>query len=189
MKKEYISDDSKIDAEDIISFESEPRELSKFTEEHIPFLKRTLYDMDELTEKENVAAKKILVSKITTKISIVERLILMIRIKEQIVGRKKRRFYIEDDYFINEWHGNTTHSEVFAQLVDGNLEVSGGIVATFKPYYPPFDEEEVVRGYHQESVYGHRGHWEISRNFKELRFNYNSDKRWGDERTYEGFIV
>ncbi len=189
MKKEYISDDSKIDAEDIISFESEPRELSKFTEEHIPFLKRTLYDMDELTEKENVAAKKILVSKITTKISIVERLILMIRIKEQIVGRKKRRFYIEDDYFINEWHGNTTHSEVFAQLVDGNLEVSGGIVATFKPYYPPFDEEEVVRGYHQESVYGHRGHWEISRNFKELRFNYNSDKRWGDERTYEGTVI
>jgi len=28
------------------------------TEENIPFLKRTLYDMDALTEDENVEAKK-----------------------------------------------------------------------------------------------------------------------------------
>ncbi len=185
MKKECVSDDS----ENIISFKSKPRELWKFTEEHIPFLKRTLYAMDALTEEENIEAKKILASKITTKISIVERLILMIRIKEQIVGRKKRRFYIKDDYFINEEHGNTTNPEIFAQLIDGNLEVSGGIVATFKPYYPPSDEAEVVSGYHQESVFGHRGHWKISRNFKELRFNYNSDKRWKNERTYVGVVV
>lgn len=189
MKKEYIPNDLEIDTRNIISFESEPKELSKFTEEHIPFLKRTLYGMDELTDDEKIEAKKILTSKITTKISIVERLILMISIKEQIVGSKKRRFYIKDDYFINEWHGNTSHPEIFAQLVDGNLEVSGGIVATFEPYYGYEAEEEVVRDYRQESVYGHRGHWEISRNFKELRFNYNSDKRWKDERTYIGIVV
>ena len=158
------------------------------TEENIPFLKRTLYDMDALTEDENIEAKKILASKVTTKISIVDRLIFMIKIKEQIVGRKKRRFCIEDEYFINEVHGNTTHPEVFTQLVDGNLEVSGGIVGIFKPRYP-FEDEDIVRGYNQESVFGHLGHWEVSRNFKELRFSYNSDKRWKNERTYKGIVV
>ncbi len=163
------------------------------TQENIPFLKRTLYEMDTLTEEENIEAKSILTNQISSysgsSISIVDRLILMIRIKEQIVGRKKRRFYIEDDLFLSSHHGDTTHPEVFCQLINGKLNVTGGIEGIFEPYLGTDEEDGVVRRYHQKSIHGHRGHWEISRNFKELRFNYNSDKRWSDERTYYASIV
>ena len=175
MKEEPIYDDS-----------------TYWTEVHIPYLKDTLYDMDALTEEENTEAKKILASQITTKISTVKRLILMIRIKEQIVGRKKRRFYVEDESYLQT--KRVTHQEVFAQLVDGKLKVSGGINEIFNPRYG-YDIEGNIKSkifieeYSAEYISMTVGHWTISRNFKKLRFNFHSDKNWKDEKDYEGSVV
>ena len=164
MKEDFIYDDFKY-----------------WSEENIPFFKEALYDMDTLTEDENTEAKKILSSKITTKISIVERLLLMIRIKEQIVGRKKRIFYVEKSYKIND----VTGKEVFAKLVDGKIELSGGIN---KILYPKFEwdfrkkirQKSFIEGYYE--AYNNYGYWKISRNFKELSYHFYSDKNWEYEK-------
>ena len=112
----------------------------------------------------------------------------MIKIKEQIVGRKKRKFYVKDEIFL--LNKEVSHQEVFVQIIDGQLKVSGGINKIFDPYYCFQDEEKVlIDEYSEEHIPLTMGYWTISRNFKKLRFNYYSDKRWKDEREYEGVIV
>lgn len=175
MKEEPIYDDSEY-----------------WTEVHIPYLKDTLYDMDALTEEENTEAKKVLASQITTKISIVKRLLLMIRIKEQIVGRKKRRFIVDDEFCLTtEGHPTSiTQKEVFAQLIDGKLKVSGGINSIFSPYYKDMSTKDFIREYSADECHSSRyGYWQISRNFKKLTFIYFSDKNWKNEKSYEGSVV
>lgn len=177
MKEELICDDT------------------KYTEVHIPYLKDTLYNMDTLTEEENTEARKILASQITTKISTVNRLLLMIRIKEQIVGRKKRRFYVDNEWFLQTERValRMTQKEVFAQLIDGELKVSGGINDIFKPRYgydaDSMKSKSLIQEYSAERLSSEKGHWTISRNFKKLSFCYHSDKNWGLEKDYEGSVV
>ena len=169
-------------------------DLKYWTEVHIPYLKDTLYEMDALTEEENTEAKKILASQITTKISIVKRLLLMIRIKEQIVGRKKRRFIVDNEFCLQtKGHPTSiTQKEIFAQLIDGKLKVSGGINDIFNPNYGYGEKNEsksFIEDYSAEGLSPQYGHWEISRNFKNLTFRYRSDKNWKNEKSYEGSVV
>jgi len=177
-----------IDDEDTVNLNRYEPYKVKYTDKNIPFLKMTLYDMDKLTEDENIEAKKNLATRITKRTSVVERLLLMIKIKEEIVGRKKRRFYIKDEIFLH--NKDISDQEVFAQLINDTLKVSGGINKVFHPHYGYGDENQLlINEYAEEHIPITLGYWTISRNFQKLRFNYYSEKRWSDEREYKGTIV
>jgi|LGOV01.1.fsa_nt_gb hypothetical protein len=150
------------------------------TEQEIEHLKKILYSMDTLTEEENIKAKKILATKIQGKVSTIERLKIMIKIKAQIVGVKKRKFHVSGGLLLE--NKVISQNEVFSQLIDGNVHLSGGINAILKPTYNYFDND-IIDDYYEEHGLT-MGYWTISKNFKELRYNHCSDKNWNKDRSY-----
>lgn len=144
-------------------------------------LKEVLYSLDALTEEENIEAKGLLSKANSESISIEEKLIIMIQIKEQIVGRKIRHFYINDRLLlINKYIEN---KDVYSQLKNKNIHLSEGINTILYPYYSSVNKD-YINEYCSKKDFNRMGYWSISRNFKELRFNYNSEKRWKDDKSF-----
>jgi hypothetical protein len=150
-------------------------------EQKVNNLKKILYSMDELTENENEKAKVILKEIIRDKkVTIIERLKFMIKIKEQIVGIKIRKFYVGNALRVSK-------PEVYAQLINGNVHLTGGIETILKPSYDYFDND-MIEKYQSEYGFESMGNWVITKNFKTLRFDHNSDKRWKDDKSFEQII-
>ena len=142
-------------------------------------LKRILYDLDALTEEENIEAKALLSQ--FTNLSTENKLIKMIQIKEQIVGRKSRHFYIDRGLFLE--NKDIENKNVYSVLKNKNIYLSKGINTILYPYYSNVNTD-FINEYRSERGFNIMGYWSISRNFKELRFNYDSEKRWKDDKSF-----
>jgi hypothetical protein len=151
-------------------------------QEIIKSLMYDLYKFDSLDENEKLLAKEQLEYKINgRKISKIERLKLMIDIKRNIVGKKKRKFYIHNDSdFFNR--GYLKSCEIHSLLLDnGNIQLTNGLDLILTPSKPYFDDEDRIFNYSSSESYNGVGTWRISQDFKTLSFEHISDKRWSSD--------
>lgn len=161
--------------------------------EEIDNLKRILYDMDILTVEEYSKAKDLLNSKITRDITPVERLKLMIPIKQQIVGLRSRKFNV-GKYYARAQISENPNPIIYAKLIDKNkIQLSGHTNAILIPCYHEknrdgSDNINIISSYIEpyNPLEGNTsyGSWRLSNNFKILKWEHNSDKNWKYDKSF-----
>lgn len=147
----------------------------------IEYLKHELCGYGTISDEEQEEAKSMLGNKISKDASLLEKLKIMIKIKEQIVQRHTKRFYIDDDLFLlNDF---ITDKEVFANFDNGVIYLSGGISTVLIHDDVEFMEDAL---YYQQprDKSDMLGFWSLSKNLTSLRFNYYSDKRTKDDKCF-----
>lgn len=177
-------------SEEISSFYVEIFEKLTAEEKEVLTLMRMLYILDELTEEEHIEARMIFSKQNIGSLMIQKKLELMIPIKQQIAGKKTRKFNVGKSYAraISNARRKAKDTIIYAQLLDNNtVQLSGYVKAILKPSYRALNAnsqyyENIVdsyMGYDEENkgtmTYGN---WRISGNFKILEWEHGSDKNW-----------
>ncbi len=149
-------------------------------EKEIFQLMRILYKMDELTDEENIEAR-IVFAKETSVLNILQKkLELMIKIKQQIIGKRVRKFNINRRY-ARAMHPNTRDTIIYAQLQDNNvIQLSGYVDVILDHHKTLYGNKNVVIGYfgydadnQNDAKYGR---WFISGDFRILEWQHASEK-------------
>ena len=160
-------------------------------EKEVLRLMQILYKMDKLTDEENIEAKIIFNKQSGNSNNLLKKLELMIKIKQQIIGKKIRKFNINKRYArgMSEARLKSKSTIIYAQLLDDNtVQLSGYIDAILKYPKTLYENENVIEGYigyddeNQGSV--KYGNWFISGDFKTLKWEHASDKNWGYDTSF-----
>jgi hypothetical protein len=169
-----------------IDFGDSIQTMKKLTENEnkILHLKKLLYSMDELTIHENKEAKENLANKITEPINIIKKLELMILIKQQIVGKKIRKFNVGRYYSRAIVPDSIKNTTITSRLIgDNKVEFRGHINAILTPYYDT-TYKLITNSYYGSAENTPLGGWCLSGDFKTLKFEHGSDKNWKYDRTF-----
>ncbi len=142
----------------------------------IEYLKLELYGYGPISDEEQEEAKSILSNSINKDAPLLEKLKIMIKIKEQIVQRHTKKFYIEYDLFLR--NGFITDKDVFANFDNGVIYLSGGISAVLI-------HDDAQLGYYQPRNKGNTyGFWSLSKDLMTLKFNHYLDKLSSDDKYF-----
>lgn len=146
----------------------------------IEYLKHTLYGYGAISDEEQEEAKTILANTIDKSAPLLEKLKIMIKIKEQIVQRHTKRFDIDDSYLAID---PIIDKEVFANFDNGVIYLSGGISTVLIHDDKQFMEELL---YYQEprNRDNMRGFWSLSKDLTTLIFSHYLDKLSSNDKRF-----
>ena len=169
-----------------IDFTEYTKIRKKLTEEEqeILYLKKILYSMDELTVDETIKAKETLAKKIKEPINILKKLEIMISIKQQIIGKKIRKFNVGRYYSRAIVSDSVKDTTIVSKLLDDNkIEFSGYINTILTPYYNS-TYKLIIENYYGSDENTPLGGWRLLGDFKTLKFEHSSDKNWKYDKIF-----